>query len=84
MKTSSYMTRALQSRDRRFATVLRKLGHAAPEVAQAEPEAPESHAPVDELAVLRAEYSEAAGKRPFHGWDADTLREKIAAAKAAD
>ncbi len=34
----------------------------------------------DELAELRAEYQEAVGKRPFYGWDADTLREKIAEA----
>lgn len=31
-----------------------------------------------DLAALRAEYQEAVGKRAFHGWDADTLREKIA------
>lgn len=31
----------------------------------------------DELAELRAEYQAKIGKRPFHGWDADTLREKI-------
>ncbi|WP_422366405.1 hypothetical protein [Pelagibius sp.] len=37
----------------------------------------------DDLAALRAEYEEAVGKKPFNGWDADTLREKIAAAKAA-
>lgn len=34
----------------------------------------------DELAELRAEYQEVVGKRPFYGWDADTLREKIAEA----
>jgi len=33
---------------------------------------------IDELVALRAEYQEAVGKRAFHGWDADTLREKIA------
>lgn len=32
----------------------------------------------DELAELRADYQEVVGKRPFYGWDADTLREKIA------
>lgn len=35
-------------------------------------------ATVDELPALRAEYQEKLGKRPFNGWDADTLREKIA------
>lgn len=36
----------------------------------------------DELSRLRAEYQDVVGKRPFHGWDADTLREKIAEARA--
>ena len=35
-----------------------------------------------ELSALRAEYQETVGKRPYHGWDADTLREKIAEARA--
>ena len=34
----------------------------------------------DDLAALRAEYTEKFGKRPFMGWDADALRERIAAA----
>lgn len=32
----------------------------------------------DELVELRAEYQAKFEKRPFHGWDADTLRAKIA------
>jgi hypothetical protein len=35
----------------------------------------------DDLAALRAQYQETVGKRAFHGWDADTLKAKIAAAK---
>jgi hypothetical protein len=35
----------------------------------------------DDLAALRAEYEKAVGRRPFMGWDAVTLREKMAAAK---
>lgn len=35
----------------------------------------------DDLSDLRAEYQEVVGKRAFHGWDAETLREKIAEAK---
>lgn len=35
-----------------------------------------------DLATLRAEYAEAVGKRPFHGWDEATLRQKIAEARA--
>jgi hypothetical protein len=33
-----------------------------------------------ELPALRAAYQEKFGKKPFNGWDAATLREKIAAA----
>lgn len=40
-----------------------------------------SAAPEEELTVLRAEYQEAVGKRAYHGWDADTLREKISEAR---
>lgn len=34
----------------------------------------------DDIAALRAEYAKKLGKRPFNGWDAAALREKIAAA----
>lgn len=34
----------------------------------------------DDLTALRAQYQEVVGKKPYHGWDAETLREKIAAA----
>lgn len=37
----------------------------------------------DTLQKLRAEYEAALGKRPYMGWNAETLREKIAEAKAA-
>jgi len=36
-----------------------------------------------ELDDLRAEYVKVVGKRPFHGWDAATLQEKVAEAKEA-
>lgn len=36
----------------------------------------------DEIKALRAEYLSVVGKKPFGGWDAATLREKIDAAKA--
>lgn len=39
----------------------------------------DTHMP-NPLTALRAEYQEKFGKRPFNGWDAATLREKIAAA----
>ena len=45
-------------------------------------QAPETFPPAaaDERVALRAEYEAKLGKKPFGGWDADTLREKIAAA----
>lgn len=39
-----------------------------------------SKSPAGDLTALRAEYFAKLGKRPFNGWDAATLREKIAAA----
>jgi len=38
----------------------------------------------EDLAAIRAEYEAAVGRKPFHGWNAETLREKIAAHKADD
>lgn len=40
-------------------------------------------APTEEISALRAAYAAAAGKKPYHGWDAATLRERIAAAEGA-
>lgn len=73
-KSNSYMDRAMRSADPRFARILGKLGYQRSDmVARAEKED-------DELAELRAQYQEAVGKRAYHGWNADTLREKIAEA----
>lgn len=36
----------------------------------------------EDLVPLRTEYEAAIGRRPFMGWDADTLRQKIANHKA--
>lgn len=77
----SYLTRAMKARDPRFRRIFAKMGYDTKPMAAEEPVA---EAPVDELADLRAEYGEVVGKRPFMGWDAETLREKIAAAKAGD
>jgi len=81
-----------QTMQRRYADVLQKLGRgtymtrdmrahpviqpgASSAVTNVTKEAP------DELSALRAEYQEIVGKRPYHGWDADQLREKIAEAR---
>lgn len=83
--TQRYRTRAMQAGDpvtmdgpssrlweqMGWATVApAKRGKKAEPVKQDEPE--------DEMTALRAQYFEKLGKRPFNGWDADTLREKIA------
>ncbi|WP_333702890.1 hypothetical protein [Sphingobium yanoikuyae] len=41
-------------------------------------------AATDILDKLRAEYSEVVGKRPYHGWDAETLAAKISEARTDD
>ncbi|HYC66651.1 hypothetical protein [Brevundimonas sp.] len=82
MKNSRYMDRAAASRDPRFARVLGKLGYERRDMV-ARP-APMPAAAPSEIEVLREAYQKALGKRPFNGWDATTLREKIAAAKSGD
>lgn len=89
-KNSTYMTRALQASDRRYAVVLGKLGHTAPLLPTIGKRDPLDHDGngvkggipkpdhSDELSALRSEYQEKVGKRPFHGWDAETLKAKIA------
>ena len=78
MKKSGYMDRAMRAADPRFARILGKLGYQRSDMTAAKVEEAEA----DELDALRDEYKEAVGKRAYHGWDADTLREKIAEAKA--
>ena len=77
----SYLTRALQARDPRYARILQKLGYARADITAAAPTEPKV-AEEGELTALRQEYEVVLGKRPYHGWDADELRAKIAAAKA--
>ena len=75
MKHQSYYNRALRAHDRRYARVFEKMGYSTRDMVSAEP-GPE----VDDLAELRAEYQDVVGKRAYHGWSADELREKIAEA----
>lgn len=96
MKTSTYMTRALRSKDRRYAVALGKLGYAEPLKAEASEKDPLDHdgdgrkggsvkPEKDEgLVALRAEYKEVVGRRAFANWDAETLRVKIAEARDSD
>lgn len=77
MKASNYMNRALKARDPRFAHILGKLGYERADIASAD------EAGVDDVTQLRKEYQEVIGKRAFNGWDAATLKAKIAEAKGA-
>ena len=73
---AGYMDRALKAKDPRFARILGKLGYERRDMVAAEPVADD-----DDITSLRAEYQDVVGKKAFHGWDADTLRDKIAEAK---
>ena len=73
---AGYMDRALKAKDPRFARILGKLGYDRRDMVAAEPVADD-----DDITSLRAEYQDVVGKKAFHGWSADTLRNKIAEAK---
>lgn len=76
---AGYMDKALRAKDPRFARILGRLGYERADMVDDKSEEAE-----DDLTELRAEYQEAVGKRAYHGWDADTLRAKIAEASEAD
>lgn len=80
MKKSGYMDRAMRAADPRFARILGKLGYQRTDMTAARVEEAEA----DELDALRDEYKEVVGKRAYHGWSAEELREKIAEAKSED
>lgn len=83
MKSQSYMTRAMRARDPRFKTILGKLGYERRDMIAGTPDEASEPPADDILAPLRQQYHDAVGRRPFHGWDAETLQAKIAEAKAA-
>jgi hypothetical protein len=76
MKSLSYMDCALCAQDPRYARILGKLGYGRRDM-----RARETLDPEEELKALREEYQVAVGKRAYHGWDAETLKAKIAEAK---
>lgn len=79
MRSQVYMTRALRSADPRYARILSKLGYGRRDmVVTGAPQEAER----DDIKTLREEYQRVIGRKPFNGWDADTLRQKIAAALA--
>ena len=68
MNRQSYMTRALQSRDPRFALVLGKLGYDTRDVTDAPEQKappPKVTAPQEDIATLRERYHQVVGKKPF-------------------
>lgn len=71
---NTYMDRAMRHSDRRYARILGKLGYATRHMVAVDVPTP---AKEDDLSDLRAQYQEALGKRPYHGWGADELRSKI-------
>ena len=75
MKFRGYYHRALKARDQRYRRVYEKMGYGRRDMRVAEQ---------DEMAELRAEYQRVVGKRPYMGWDADTLREKMAEVISAE
>lgn len=81
---------AKSQRDMKVLLATRKAKLKRPEVSVPPPpppvaaeieEATAALAPDDELTKARAAYEEKLGKRPYHGWDAETLAAKIEAAE---
>lgn len=67
------LERLANARDPRFRRIAEKMGYQTRAMkADDEP---------TELERLRAEYTRVMGKKPYHGWDEDTLRYKMAGAK---
>jgi len=77
MKFDGYYHRAMKAADRRYRQAFERMGYGRRDLRAAE--APKPAEP-DEMAALRAEYERVFGKRPFMGWDAEALRQKMAEA----
>lgn len=82
MKFNGYYHRALKASDRRYRRVFERMGYGRRDMRAAE--APKPDDEQDGISALRAEYQKAVGRRPYHGWDADELRAKIAEVQGAD
>lgn len=80
------MDRALKASDPRFARILGKLGYSRSDMADAPsslrepPKEPRTASA--SITDLRDEYQIVVGKKPFMGWDAETLAAKIAEASS--
>ncbi|MGC4252441.1 MAG: hypothetical protein QM605_13525 [Sphingobium sp.] len=74
MKHQSYFSRAMKAKDRRFARIFGKLGYETTQIVADDGE--------PDIDAIRELYQEVAGKKPYHGWDAETLNRKIAEKRA--
>lgn len=82
MNKSTYMQRALQSSDKRYATILEKLGYGNTAMKTEEPKKEiVVDVPKPTLQELRVVYEKLVGKKPYYGWDEAALIEKIEKAK---
>lgn len=72
----NYLDRMMTARDPRYRQIAERLGYGT-RMMTAQKVSPEAA-----LKRLRADYQRATGKRPYHGWDAATLRAKIAEARS--
>ena len=82
--TFTYKSGRVQEMELRYADPLSKLGHGTymtrdMKAATLRPVATVNLA--EDIESLREEYKSVVGKKPYHGWTADELREKIAGAK---
>lgn len=74
LKAGDYFT-ARSDKDARILVAIRK--------ARSAPAREPGSVVESDLAALRSEYEAAIGKRPFMGWDAEKLREKLAEFEAS-
>lgn len=70
-----YLNRMMRARDPRIRRIAERLGYGTRMMTA-------SVDPTATLKRLRADYQRVTGKRPYHGWDAATLRTKIAEARS--
>lgn len=88
MKSKSYMTRALQAHDPRYAVILGNLSYSRADMRAKVIRKPKAKEQISKpvsgaLGDLRKEYQAVFGKRAFNGWDAETIKAKLSEAKDA-
>jgi hypothetical protein len=84
LRRMTYATRRLLPGDRFNASPGNARVLIAVKKAKSADEAVVVEASGDDLTIIRRQYHDIFGKQPFHGWDAETLLEKIAEAKGSN